>query len=96
VIAMLSDEALAVRAARGDNAAFGELARRYEPLLHKEARRVPEGQDRDDARQEALIGLYEACRATDGKRPFAGSRRSTCAGASRWRAATRPRSSAGC
>jgi RNA polymerase sigma factor (sigma-70 family) len=69
---MATDETLAVRAARGDDAAFGELARRYEPLLRKEARRIPEGQDRDDARQEALIGLYEACRATDGKRSFAG------------------------
>jgi RNA polymerase sigma-70 factor (ECF subfamily) len=67
-----SDEALAVRAANGDDAAFAELARRYQPLLRAAARRVPEGQDADDARQEALIGLYEACRATDGQRRFAG------------------------
>jgi RNA polymerase sigma factor (sigma-70 family) len=67
-----TDEALAVRAAARDNAAFEELTRRYQPLLCAQARRVPEGQDRDDAHQEALIGLFEACRSTDGKRSFAG------------------------
>lgn len=66
------DGYLATRAAQGDAAAFEELARRYRPLLTAAAREVPEGHDRDDARQEALIGLFEACRATDGRRPFAG------------------------
>jgi DNA-directed RNA polymerase specialized sigma24 family protein len=68
----MSDEALAVRAAGGDDAAFGELVRRYRRLLFVASRRVPEGQSREDAFQEALIGLFEACRATDGVRSFAG------------------------
>jgi RNA polymerase sigma factor (sigma-70 family) len=68
----VSDEYLAIRAARGDGAAFAELARRYRRLLGAAVARVPEGGDREDARQEALLGLYVACRATDGRRRFAG------------------------
>jgi transposase-like protein len=69
---MVSDGYLARRAAKGDGAAFAELARRYRPLLDAAIARVPEGHDREDARQEALLGLFVACRATDGQRPFAG------------------------
>lgn len=68
----VSDEALAVSAARGDGLAFEELARRYRPLLSAAARWLPDGLEADDARQAALIGLWEACRATDGVRCFAG------------------------
>jgi transposase len=66
------DEALAIRAARGDGEAFGELAARYQPLLCAAARRLGGELEPDDARQVALIGLFEACRATDGVRCFAG------------------------
>src|SRR3954452_18064854 len=68
----VSDGYLAVRAATGDGAAFAELVCRYRRLLEAAVARVPEGGEREDARQEALIGLYVACRATDGRRPFAG------------------------
>jgi transposase-like protein len=66
------DEFLARRAQHGDDGAFAELARRYEPLIAAASRRPPEGLDADDARQAALIGLFEACRSTDGVRSFAG------------------------
>src|SRR3954469_16074725 len=68
----ISDRYLARRAATGDGAAFAELARRYQPLLGAAAHVGPEGGDVDDARQHALIGLFVACRATDGQRSFAG------------------------
>src|SRR3954452_12945030 len=86
----VSDGYLAVRAAKGDGAAFAELARRYRPLLEAAIARVPEGCDREDARQEALLGLYVACRATDGRRPFAGIARLNV----RWRIATASRDAA--
>jgi transposase len=66
------DEFLARRARQGDGGAFAELARRYEPLIAAASRRPPDGVDADDARQAALIGLFEACRCTDGVRSFAG------------------------
>ena len=68
----LSDEALAVRVAAGDDRAFAELARRYEPLIGRVTRRPPPGVASEDVRQEALLGLLEACRITDGERRFAG------------------------
>src|SRR3954451_4530131 len=68
----VSDRYLARRAATGDGAAFAELARRYEPLLGAAAHAGPEGGEADDARQHALIGLFVACRVTDGQRSFAG------------------------
>ena len=68
----VSDEVLAVAAARGDGLAFEELARRYRPLISAAARWLPDGLEADDARQAALIGLWDACRATDGVRRFAG------------------------
>jgi RNA polymerase sigma factor (sigma-70 family) len=68
----VSDEVLAVAAAGGDGLAFEELARRYRPLICAAARWLPDGLEADDARQAALIGLWEACRATDGARRFAG------------------------
>jgi transposase-like protein len=68
----VSDEQLAVRAAAGDGDAFEELARRYRPLIGAATRWLPDGLEPDDARQAALLGLFEACRATDGIRRFAG------------------------
>jgi hypothetical protein len=66
------DEFLARRAANGDGIAFGELARRYEPLIAAASRRPPDGLGVEDARQAALLGLYQACRETDGLRTFSG------------------------
>jgi transposase-like protein len=67
-----SDEALALAAAGGDGLAFEELARRYRPLIFAAWRWLPDGLEAEDARQAALIGLWEACRGTDGVRRFAG------------------------
>jgi transposase-like protein len=69
------DEFLARRAGDGDGVAFGELVRRYEPLIAAACRRPPDGLGVEDARQAALLGLYEACRETDGLRRFAGMAR---------------------
>ena len=63
-----ADGMLAGRAARGDGAAFAELARRYDDLIAFYARGHARGHDRDDERQEALIGLLEACRVFDPSR----------------------------
>jgi RNA polymerase sporulation-specific sigma factor len=71
-LAVGSDDALALRAGAGDEWAFGELADRYRGLIGLVSRRPPSGLSRDDLRQEALIGLFEACRAHDpGKGAFA-------------------------
>jgi hypothetical protein len=56
------DEFLAARASRGDGAAFAELARRYHRLLCAASMDPPPGVEFEDLRQEALIGLFEACR----------------------------------
>ena len=56
------DEFLAARASRGDGAAFAELARRYRALIVSASMDPPPGVEFDDLRQEALIGLFAACR----------------------------------
>jgi hypothetical protein len=53
----VSDRFLAARTAEGDGVAFAELARRYRPLIVHVTRR----RELEDARQEALLGLYQAC-----------------------------------
>jgi RNA polymerase sigma factor (sigma-70 family) len=61
----LSDEALALRARDGDERAFQTLAGRYDRVIGA-ALRGPMfgfGMTVDDAYQEALIGLWRACRA---------------------------------
>jgi transposase-like protein/DNA-directed RNA polymerase specialized sigma24 family protein len=58
----LRDEFLAARASRGDGAAFAELARRYRPLIVSASMDPPPGVEFEDLRQEALIGLFAACR----------------------------------
>jgi RNA polymerase sigma factor (sigma-70 family) len=59
------DEFLTARAARGDEVAFAELARRYRGLLGTAVRYQSAGLDSDDLCQAALIGLYFACRSFD-------------------------------
>lgn len=91
------DGALAGRAARGDSVAFAELARRYDDLIGYGTRMPAWGHDREDERQEALIGLFEACRAFDpargrsGRLPLCG-----CARACGMRASVCARASIGC
>jgi transposase-like protein len=60
------DEFLAARASRGDGAAFAELARRYHRLLCAASVYPPPGVEFEDLRQEALLGLFEACRRKAG------------------------------
>lgn len=61
----LPDATLVARAATGDGDAFAELARRYAGLIRQTIRDRPFGLMHEDLRQEALIGLFEACRAYD-------------------------------
>jgi DNA-directed RNA polymerase specialized sigma subunit len=56
----VTDAYLAARAANGDSAAFAELARRYRPLIVHVTRVRPAGLELDDARQVALVGLFQA------------------------------------
>lgn len=64
-IAELEDQTV-LRAAAGDNAAFAELARRFEPAILRflSSVNVPEA-DRNDLYQEGLIGLYKAVHLYD-------------------------------
>ena len=57
----VTDGFLADRAADGDNGAFAELAHRYRPLILHVTRSGELGLEVDDARQEALLGLFQAC-----------------------------------
>jgi DNA-directed RNA polymerase specialized sigma24 family protein len=64
-LAELSDEALAARARGGDERAFEALAGRYERVIGAVLRGGPAfrfGMTREDTWQEALIGLWNACR----------------------------------
>jgi RNA polymerase sigma factor (sigma-70 family) len=66
MFARLSDEALAARAHDGDQRAFEALAGRYERVMGAALSAGPVfgfGLTREDAWQEALIGLWQACRA---------------------------------
>jgi hypothetical protein len=68
----VSDGFLADRASDGDSSAFAELARRYRPLILHVTHGEP-GLDIEDARQEALVGLFQACLKHDPARGrFAG------------------------
>jgi RNA polymerase sigma-70 factor (ECF subfamily) len=57
------DEFLAARAAKGDGRAFSELAHRYRRVIGVTIRSTGFGGGWEEERQEALIGLYLACRA---------------------------------
>ena len=61
----LGDSTLAARAVGGDGEAFAELERRYRGLIWQTVRRPAFGLSFEDQRQEALIGLFVACRAHD-------------------------------
>jgi DNA-directed RNA polymerase specialized sigma24 family protein len=63
-----TDAVLASRAVRGDGPAFSELARRYRGLIRGATQWPPVGLTCEDLRQEALIGLLEACHAHDAGR----------------------------
>lgn len=68
------DHELLLRAVDGDSAAFARLAERYAGMLHSiAARYFLVGADDHDVRQEALIGLLNACVAFDfsGRSSFA-------------------------
>src|SRR5512133_576304 len=69
----VSDELLARRARAGDDAAFAEFARRHASLIGYMSRWAPPGLAREDMRQEALIGLFDACRAFDPARGSLGT-----------------------
>jgi hypothetical protein len=71
-VVRVSDEALAVRTAGGDGSAFEQLAQRYGSLLCAATWEARDELGRAEAHQAALIGLWNACRATDGVHRFAG------------------------
>ncbi len=53
-----------VKAAAGNDEAFGQIVRRMEPLIHDQIHRLPcEGLEAEDLAQEALIGLLAAVRS---------------------------------
>jgi DNA-directed RNA polymerase specialized sigma24 family protein len=59
----MSDEVLAARVRAGDDRAFEELARRYRRVIGAAIRRPGFGMGWEDEEQEALLGLFHACRA---------------------------------
>ena len=61
----VSEEALARWAAEGDQGAFSELAWRYRGLIRLMTRWPGPGAEREDLRQAALLGLWDACGAFD-------------------------------
>lgn len=74
-VVRVRDEFLARRAARGDGAAFVILAWRCEPIIAATvARACPGAADEEVLRQAALLGLWQACRVSDG---LSGSRGSS-------------------
>jgi DNA-directed RNA polymerase specialized sigma24 family protein len=62
-IGVCSDDVLAAMATRGNGPAFSELARRHSRLVASAMRRRLPALASDDLRQEALVGLLEACHA---------------------------------
>jgi hypothetical protein len=82
----LSDAALASRAAAGDDVTFSELARRNGWLLRRTTRQVAFGMTLEDQRQEALIGLFEACRAFDPAKGSFAAIATTCVRRAVWNA----------
>jgi hypothetical protein len=61
----LTDAELAARVVKGDGDAFAELAHRYGWLIGWLTSRPHPGLEREAERQEALIGLLQACRDFD-------------------------------
>jgi RNA polymerase sigma factor (sigma-70 family) len=65
------DEALARRAATGEDQAFAELVRRHQDGLYRLLRRyVGDPDDAYEATQEAFIAAWSALRRYDSNRPF--------------------------
>jgi DNA-directed RNA polymerase specialized sigma subunit len=64
-LSSLTDAELAERVVKGDGDAFAELADRYRWLIGWLTHRPHPGLEREDERQEALIGLLQACRDFD-------------------------------
>jgi Sigma-70 region 2 len=68
----IAERRLLRAAKRGDRAAQAELLRRYEPLVRHIARTLYlPGGDADDLAQSARLGIVDAARAWDPKRPRA-------------------------
>jgi RNA polymerase sigma-70 factor (ECF subfamily) len=66
-----SDEALALRAQRGDRQAFDALVTRHKNALYRLVRRyVGDADDAYDILQDALISVWEALHRYDANRPF--------------------------
>jgi RNA polymerase sigma-70 factor (ECF subfamily) len=66
-----SDEALALRAQRGDRQAFDALVTRHKSALYRLVRRyVGDADDAYDILQDALISVWEALHRYDANRPF--------------------------
>ncbi len=61
---MITDEELVEKVNSGDELAFEEITKRYNQLLNSIARKYfLVGAGADDLMQEAMIGLYSACRS---------------------------------
>lgn len=66
-----TDRELVDRARAGDNAAFGELVRRYAPRVRRLARHLVRGHaDADDVAQEAFVRAHQALPRFDGRSEF--------------------------
>jgi RNA polymerase sigma-70 factor (ECF subfamily) len=66
-----SDEALALRAQRGDRAAFDALITRHKNVLYRMVRRyVGDADEAYDILQDALISVWETLHRYDAKRSF--------------------------
>ncbi len=68
LLTTLTDDQLVARFRRGDDAAFGEIHRRYRPALVAFAAKMLRGtgHDADDVVQESLIRAFRGLRATAG------------------------------
>ncbi len=67
----VEETALAARAAKGSEEAFGELVARHAPMARRVAYAILEDQeDADDAAQEGFLSAWQAIRRYDPKRAF--------------------------
>ncbi|MEO7092871.1 MAG: sigma-70 family RNA polymerase sigma factor [Polyangiales bacterium] len=66
-----TDRELVDKAKAGDNAAFGELVRRYSPRVRRLTRHLVRGHaDADDVAQEAFVRAHQALPRFDGRSEF--------------------------
>jgi hypothetical protein len=88
----LDDATLAAHARKGDGSAFAELARRYRRLIRQTiGRGRPAWLDANDERQEALVGLFYACRAHDPAVGTFGALATVCVRRAVWKARLKAR-----